>query len=324
MVRPEVELRGAQARPADPGRQDHRELLDLLDEHDPPLEDAETGLRIRRARPDESRLLTRMERAASEAAARAHLPARGVPVPDASTWPAAGAGCCVTGSSGCTSSSSSTPRSGFVAFDARDSSAPRRRASSNPTGLRSALLEYATTEIFDRRRRGSRSSGCLADNQPARAFYHSHHWTETERLGAASSRRTRRRSGWCGTNPSASPAKPSGALTRQEGSTDGCPPETLSGGTGGRARADDRELGHLSARADRFQGLLVCWAFCSLLPACSPPICGWCHPPMTRPALVASFISYGVMAYLIAFVFFARRPVRAHGAGCPRRRHRGS
>ncbi len=43
-----------------------RELLDILDLHDPPLEDEETGLRIRRARPDESRLLTRLERAASE------------------------------------------------------------------------------------------------------------------------------------------------------------------------------------------------------------------------------------------------------------------
>ena len=42
------------------------ELLDILDLHDPPLEDEETGLRIRRARPDESRLLTRLERAASE------------------------------------------------------------------------------------------------------------------------------------------------------------------------------------------------------------------------------------------------------------------
>ena len=42
------------------------ELLDLLDQHDPPFEDSD-GRRIRRARPDESRLLTRMERAASEA-----------------------------------------------------------------------------------------------------------------------------------------------------------------------------------------------------------------------------------------------------------------
>src|SRR4051812_8386682 len=35
-------------------------LLDLVERHDPPLEDEETGLRIRRARPDESRTLTRI------------------------------------------------------------------------------------------------------------------------------------------------------------------------------------------------------------------------------------------------------------------------
>lgn len=42
------------------------ELIDMLEVHQPPLEDAETGLRIRRARPDESRVLARIERLASE------------------------------------------------------------------------------------------------------------------------------------------------------------------------------------------------------------------------------------------------------------------
>jgi len=42
------------------------ELIDLLELRDPPLEDRDTGLRIRRARPDEARLLTRIEREASE------------------------------------------------------------------------------------------------------------------------------------------------------------------------------------------------------------------------------------------------------------------
>ena len=57
------------------------ELLDILELHDPPLEDEETGLRIRRARPDESRLLTRLERAASEDALSHIFPPEEHPYP---------------------------------------------------------------------------------------------------------------------------------------------------------------------------------------------------------------------------------------------------
>lgn len=42
-------------------------LFDLLEVHDRPPEDARTRLRIRRARPDETWLLTKMERATGEA-----------------------------------------------------------------------------------------------------------------------------------------------------------------------------------------------------------------------------------------------------------------
>ena len=106
------------------------ELLDILDLHDPPLEDEETGLRIRRARPDESRLLTRLERAASEDALDPHLPARGACVPRRRGHPALARTAASTGTSGCTSWSCSTPRSDT------SRSMPRRSATWEWSGIR--------------------------------------------------------------------------------------------------------------------------------------------------------------------------------------------
>ena len=58
------------------------QLLDIVELHDPPIEDVESGLRIRRARPDESKLLTRLERAASEGALAHIFPPHAVPISD--------------------------------------------------------------------------------------------------------------------------------------------------------------------------------------------------------------------------------------------------
>ncbi len=154
------------------------ELLDILDLHDPPLEDEETGLRIRRARPDESRLLTRLERAASEDALTHIFP------PEEHAYPVVAV----------------TRRwrrllvdrhvrvhilelfdtpVGYVAFDAttiRHLGVVRHQTR---RGYGSALMEFASLEIFSG---GAREAELwvLVDNEAARAFYRSHRWTETD------------------------------------------------------------------------------------------------------------------------------------------------
>lgn len=57
------------------------ELFVLLEQHDPPVEDETAGTRIRRARPDESRVLTRLERAAGEEVLRTLHRSTGRPYP---------------------------------------------------------------------------------------------------------------------------------------------------------------------------------------------------------------------------------------------------
>lgn len=154
------------------------ELLDMLDAHDPPLEDAEKGLRIRRARPDESRLLTRMERAASEAELSHIFPAEQYPYPNAEVlkrWrrllrdrltrvhiielfdaPV-----------------------GFVAFDADTLLHLGVVPHQTRRGYGSALAEYAATEMFAR---GVQAAHLwvLVDNTTARSFYTSLRWQETD------------------------------------------------------------------------------------------------------------------------------------------------
>jgi len=154
------------------------ELFELLEEHDPPLEDAGTGLRLRRARPDESRVLTRLERAASEEALRHVFPPDRYPYPVAEVtrrWRRL----------------LRDPRVrvvvlekdgepvGFVAFD--DDATVRHLAvvpDHARRGYGTALLELAAAEIFDG---GASRAGLwvLEDNEAARAFYRSLGWTET-------------------------------------------------------------------------------------------------------------------------------------------------
>ena len=59
------------------------ELFDLLQTHDPPLEDEVTGIRIRRARWNEHGLLTQIERSASKAALGHVFPPDEYPYPTA-------------------------------------------------------------------------------------------------------------------------------------------------------------------------------------------------------------------------------------------------
>ncbi len=154
------------------------ELLDILDLHDPPLEDEQTGLRIRRARPDESRLLTRLERAASEDALGHIFPPERFPYP-------------VTAVTRRWRRLLHDRRTrvylleladepvGFVAFDSAVIAHLGVLPHHGRRGYGSALLEFASREIFDGG--GSEASlWVLTGNEAARRFYRSHHWVDTE------------------------------------------------------------------------------------------------------------------------------------------------
>jgi ribosomal protein S18 acetylase RimI-like enzyme len=153
------------------------QLLDVVELYDPPFENEEAGTRIRRARPDESRLLTRLERAASEGALAHVFPPEQYRYPTASItrrWRdllsnremhayvlelAAGP-------------------VGYVAFDAETVHHLGVVPEQTRRGYGSALLEFACMEIYAG---GAREAYCwvLTDNHPARAFYRALGWTET-------------------------------------------------------------------------------------------------------------------------------------------------
>lgn len=156
------------------------ELIDLLEVHQPPLTDEVAGLRIRRARPDESRMLTRIERATGEE----HL--EHIFAPEQYPYPVAQV----------TTRWRRLLRDrtvrvfvlegeddplGFVAFSCSQAEVlhlgvvPHRTRS----GYGSALLEFACGEIFDHGARGARL-WVLVDNVAARSFYRGHGWTETD------------------------------------------------------------------------------------------------------------------------------------------------
>jgi ribosomal protein S18 acetylase RimI-like enzyme len=156
-------------------------LLDIVELHDPPMEDQEAGSRIRRARPDESRLLARLEREASELALAHIFP------PDQHPYP-----------------TSAVVRrwrhvlsdrlmhtyllevrdspAGYVAFDGDTVHHLGVVPDHQRRGYGSALLQFACMEIYGG---GAREAFCwvLADNLAAGAFYRARGWTETgERL----------------------------------------------------------------------------------------------------------------------------------------------
>ena len=153
------------------------ELFTLLEEHDPPLEDEETGLRIRRARPDESRVLTRLERAASEDALAHVFPPEEHPYPVAEVtrrWrrllrdPQVRVHLLELGSDPV----------GLVAFDADTVRHLAVSPEHNRRGYGTALLEFASNEIFDG---GAATANLwvLVANAGARAFYATQQWRET-------------------------------------------------------------------------------------------------------------------------------------------------
>jgi ribosomal protein S18 acetylase RimI-like enzyme len=153
------------------------QLLDVVELYDPPFEIEETGVRIRRARPDESKLLTRLERAASEHALAHIFPPEQYPYPTASvtqrwrhllTDRLMHAYLLVL----------SDAPVGYVAFDADTVHHLGVVPEQTRRGYGSALLEFACMEIYAG---GAREAYCwvLTDNHVARAFYRALGWTET-------------------------------------------------------------------------------------------------------------------------------------------------
>ena len=153
------------------------ELLDALELRDPPLEDSATGLRIRRARPDEARLLTRIERAAGEEHLEHLFPPEEFPYPvrEVTTrWrrllhdPAARVYVL----------DKEDDALGVIAFSGPEvlhlAVVPHRTR----LGYGSALLDFAVRQIHDS---GEHEAGLwvLDGNAGARAFYRRHGWTET-------------------------------------------------------------------------------------------------------------------------------------------------
>jgi GNAT superfamily N-acetyltransferase len=153
------------------------QLLDIVDLHDPPTEDQEAGSRIRRARPDESRLLTRLERHASEKALAHIFPPAQYPYPTgavARRWRH------VLSDRLMHTYLLEVRDSpvGYVAFDGDTVRHLGVVSDYQGRGYGSALLEFACMEIYGA---GSREAFCwvLADNPAARAFYRTRGWTET-------------------------------------------------------------------------------------------------------------------------------------------------
>jgi ribosomal protein S18 acetylase RimI-like enzyme len=152
-------------------------LLDILEIYHPPISDEETGLRIRRARPHESALLTRIERATSKAGLNHIFPADTFPYPTnavAKRWRQL----LHDRSSRVHVLDRLEKPVGYVAFNADtvlhlgvDPKHQRR-------GYGSALLEFASLEIFDAGI-SEAQVWVLVENHGARAFFRWHGWQDT-------------------------------------------------------------------------------------------------------------------------------------------------
>jgi ribosomal protein S18 acetylase RimI-like enzyme len=153
------------------------QLLDVVELYDPPYEMEDSGLRIRRARPDESRLLARLERAASEDALAHIFPPEQYPYPAADItrrWRHVLRNRLMHAYL----FELSDGPVGYVVFDVDTVQHLGVVPQQTRRGYGSALLEFACMEIYAG---GAREAYCwvMADNHAARAFYRALGWTET-------------------------------------------------------------------------------------------------------------------------------------------------
>ena len=153
------------------------QLLDILELVDPPLEDEHTGLRIRRARFDESRLLTQLERGASEAALAHLFTPEQHPYPTAEIqrrWRRL----LRDGRTHVHILQLNDEPVGYVAFGGDWVHHLGVLAEHTRRGYGSALLEFASLELFSTAEPQA-SLWVLTGNEAARAFYRAQQWTET-------------------------------------------------------------------------------------------------------------------------------------------------
>jgi ribosomal protein S18 acetylase RimI-like enzyme len=160
-------------------RADHiaSSLLDTLELYHPPITDEETGLRIRRARPHESAVLTRLERAASKAGLAHIFPADRFPYPTdavAKRWRQL----LHDRSTRVHILDRFEKPVGYVAFNADTILHLGVDPKNQRRGYGSALLEFASLEIFDAGM-SEADAWVLVDNHGARAFYRWHAWQDT-------------------------------------------------------------------------------------------------------------------------------------------------
>jgi ribosomal protein S18 acetylase RimI-like enzyme len=154
------------------------QLLDILEQFDPPLEDDQTGLRIRRARFDEARLLTQLERGANEAALAHLFPPEQHPYPTAEVqrrWRRL----LRDGRTHVHILQLNDEPVGYVAFGGGWVQHLGVLTQYTRRGYGSALLEFASLELFSTADREA-SLWVLTGNETARAFYRAHGWTETD------------------------------------------------------------------------------------------------------------------------------------------------
>lgn len=154
------------------------ELLDICEVVDPPLEDEQTGVRIRRARFDESRLLASLEQGASELALAHLFPPGEYPYPMAEVrqrWRRR----LRNGRTRVYVLQRQEQPVGYVAFGEGVIHHLGVLADQHRRGYGSALLEFASLEVYAD---GATEATLwvLDGNEVARAFYRAHGWTETE------------------------------------------------------------------------------------------------------------------------------------------------
>jgi GNAT superfamily N-acetyltransferase len=153
------------------------QLLDIVELHDPPVEYEESGVRIRRARPDESRLLTGMERAVSEEALTHIFPPQQHPYPTSAVARRWRRVLSDRRMHAYLLEVQDSP-AGYVAFDEDTVHHLGVVPDQQRRGYGTALVEFACMEIFAG---GAREVLCwvLTDNHVARAFYRALGWSET-------------------------------------------------------------------------------------------------------------------------------------------------
>ena len=154
------------------------ELLDILEALEPPLEDEQTGLRIRRARFDESRLLATLEQGSSELALAHIFPPEQYPYPLAEVQKRWRRRLRNARTKVYVLERQDEPV-GYVAFGDGMIHHLGVLADRHRRGYGSVLLEFASLEVFAEGTPQA-SLWVLSANEVARAFYRAHGWNETE------------------------------------------------------------------------------------------------------------------------------------------------